>query len=512
MLFLSGCPGDSFRYRCEHQAAALRLAGGTARSAAVGSIDLGSAANRYAAFVLHRVAWDEAIERLVGRARAAGKPVSFETDDLVFEPDALPFVSALAGVDELERQAFAENVERCRRTLSEAGAASVSTDALHEAAAHVVRSVVTIPNAVSDDMVRRAAEARESRVARETTEVVVAYLSGTPTHDRDFLEAADAVLWALETYEHVRFTAVGHLRLDARFDAFAARVDRIPFQPWQDLSRLLARVDVNLAPLEPDNPFTEAKSCLKYLEAGLVGVPTIASARRDFARVIRHGENGLLADTPEGWKEALGLLLDSPERRASLGAAALDDVLGNRTVRACARSQHRALASLLGGGERPLVVNWVVRAPIVSSVRYRTIFGLANALALHGHEVRVCVESPAHAEPLSEREVAALVRREFGPLEAELVVGAGAMAPADVSIATSWPTAFTVAAHRGSLFKAYFVQDYEPDGYAEDDPIRAEAESAYDLPLRHIAHGRRARRTAVRADGRPGRLARRRQS
>ena len=285
----------------------------------------------------------------------------------------------------------------------------MSTEALHEAAAQVVRSVVTIPNAVSDEMVRGPRRLASRRVERETPEVVVAYLSGTPTHDRDFLEAADAVLWALETHEHVRFTAVGHLRLDERFDAFADRVDRIPFQPWQDLSRLLARVDVNLAPLEPDNPFTEAKSCLKYLEAGLVGVPTIASPRRDFARVIRHGENGLLADTPEEWREALGLLLDSPERRASIGAAALDDVLGNRTVRACARSQHTALASLLGGGERPLVVNWVVRAPIVSSDRYRTIFRLANALAARGHEVRVYVESPAHAEPSSEREIAALV-------------------------------------------------------------------------------------------------------
>ena len=115
------------------------------------------------------------------------------------------------------------------------------------------------------------------------------------------------------------------------------------------------------------------------------------------------------------------------------------------------------------------------------------------------------VESTASVDAPSDREIAAFVEREFGPLEAELVVGYDAIAPADVSIATNWQTAFTVAAHRGSLFKAYLVQDYEPALYDEGDPVRAEAEAAYDLPLRHIAYGtelaeRLRERTGVEAD------------
>src|SRR5262245_29734412 len=118
VLFLSGCPGDAFRYRCEHQAAGLRLAGGTAETAEVGSIDLRKAADRHAAFVLHRVQWDKAIENLVDRARAAGKPVVFDSDDLVFDRDVLPFVAAIDGMGEAERDAFTSALDRCRRTLT----------------------------------------------------------------------------------------------------------------------------------------------------------------------------------------------------------------------------------------------------------------------------------------------------------------------------------------------------------------------------------------------------------
>ena len=81
--------------------------------------------DRYAAFVLHRVAWDDAIERLVGRARAAGKPVIFETDDLVFEPEALPFVvgarrrgRARAPGVRRERRALSPDADRRRRGIA----------------------------------------------------------------------------------------------------------------------------------------------------------------------------------------------------------------------------------------------------------------------------------------------------------------------------------------------------------------------------------------------------------
>ena len=85
--------------------------------------------------------------------------------------------------------------------------------------------------------------------------------------------------------------------------------------------------------------------------------------------------------------------------------------------------------------------------------------------------MRVYVEPIAHLAGLSEDEIDAFLEENFGPLRVEAVVGHERILPADVSIATNWPTAYTVAQLPGSLFKFYFVQDFEPEFYEETDPL-----------------------------------------
>jgi glycosyltransferase involved in cell wall biosynthesis len=416
--------------------------------------------------------------------------VIFDTDDLVFDPNALAHVAALEDMDSAERQLYVAGVGRYRHTLEAVAAATVSTEALAEEARRVVPAVEVSYNAVSAEMVDLAEAARVERSQRVCETVTVAYLSGTPTHNRDFEEAADALVWMLEEFPESRFVAVGHLELDDRFVRFGDRVRHMPLQPWRELPRILADVDVNLAPLEPDNPFTDSKSCLKYIEAGLVGVPTIASPRRDFVRAVRHGDNGLLADSPEEWRTALGSLVASPVLRAELGGRALADVRERHTTAARAR----ALLPIIGGlvratADEPLAVNWLVRAPIPRTGGYRTIFRLAAFLAEQGHPTQMYVEPIAHLAGFSRRRVEAFLAEHFGHLPFDVHVGHGHIAPADVSFATNWPTAATVAAHQASLFKAYLIQDYEPEFYDVHDPLHEEARRTYELPLRHICYG-----------------------
>jgi glycosyltransferase involved in cell wall biosynthesis len=412
VLFMSDVPGDSRRYRCDHQAAELGLCGATVDVADYAEVNLDAALAGYAAFVLHRVPWSTDLRRFIEQARAARKPVVFDTDDLVFEPEAQEHIAVLRALDKVERAVYVHGLKRFRRTMRECDGVFVSTDSLRVAASRYNDRVEVAYNAVSDEMVAQADEALAT-ASNEGRGVTIGYFSGTPTHDVDFLEAADAILWALERYPRLMFRAVGTVTLDPRFDAFGHRVQRLPLQPWSRLPALQAATDVNLAPLERNNPFTDSKSCLKYIEAGLVGRATIASSRSDFVRAIEHGRNGLLADSPAEWRDAIATVVESDERRRAMGEAAYEDVRRKHTVRARSRAMRDSLASLVGPADGPLTINVVATGE----------FAFAHALRARGHTVRV------YTEP------------------------APALAPADVTLAADPAKAPIVEAHDRSLFK-----------------------------------------------------------
>lgn len=87
----------------------------------------------------------------------------------------------------------------------------------------------------------------------------------------------------------------------------------------------LQQFDAGIMPL-PDQEWARGKCALKALEYMAVGVPVVTSPVGVNARIVRHGENGLLASTPGEWIEALTALADDEGLREKLGRA------GRRTV------------------------------------------------------------------------------------------------------------------------------------------------------------------------------------
>lgn len=77
-----------------------------------------------------------------------------------------------------------------------------------------------------------------------------------------------------------------------------------------------------------DSIFNEAKSEIKWIEAALVKVPTVASNLGAFKEMIIHNETGVLVDD-SSWFGELNKLIESVELRKHIAEKAYEYVIQN---------------------------------------------------------------------------------------------------------------------------------------------------------------------------------------
>ncbi len=344
-LFVSGMAGDTRRYRCFHQQEQLAFMGVETAFRESDDPQLMLDGLVYDVFVLQRVPYSPLIALLIDVAHLRGKPVIFETDDLVFDPTLHAHIGFIDTLSVEAARKFKEDLARQAETFARCDCVLTTTQFLADEAQRRGKPAYVSRNAPSMEMVRISEKALETRRQRleQTTEalpLVIAYFSGTGSHNRDFAKIAEPLVKILETYPHVCLHVSGQLALGEEFSPFYARIRRAPYVSWRELPHLIARTDINLAPLELDNPFCQAKSENKFVEAALVGVPTIASRTEAFEFAVTDGQDGLLVGSIEAWEEALRLLIEDPPKRRAMGEAA------RRTVYAHYLPEQRAAALL----------------------------------------------------------------------------------------------------------------------------------------------------------------------
>jgi len=90
---------------------------------------------------------------------------------------------------------------------------------------------------------------------------------------------------------------------------------------WFDLPDITATFDVGLVPLAK-NLLNEGKSHLKGMEYNACGIPYIASPSESYQWYT--DGNGILARTPQEWRNALDLLTKDAKVRKSMSERALE--------------------------------------------------------------------------------------------------------------------------------------------------------------------------------------------
>jgi glycosyltransferase involved in cell wall biosynthesis len=367
VAFVVGADGAIARYRTHHPREALGLHGASTRVMHYLDPTLGRVADGMDAVVLQRVPATVHVLELVERWRAAGVLVVFDVDDLIVDPTLVDEIPGLQTLDPPERERYVDGLHRYRTTLEHCDGVIVPTSPLAGSIARTTGlPVAVVPNALGLVELRLAdAASRSAAAARRSVDgrIRLSYFSGSDSHQPDLDMISEALAEVLRARPDVHLLLVGRIAPSPNLAGFGDRVRHRGVQPWVRLYEQLADVDVNLAPLVQPSEFNEAKSAIKWLEAGAVGVATVASATGPFAGAIDDGRTGVLCRSPDDWYERVVELVDDSARRRQLGRAAQREVELAHGPHVTAFAYLDALDDLAARRSRRPATSWIDRAP-----------------------------------------------------------------------------------------------------------------------------------------------------
>lgn len=322
ILFLTGGVGDSALYRTWHQAEELEYHGFKCSVALQDRPFLLNAVDKFKIFVFHRTLFTPQLEKLIKKIKAQKKEIIFETDDLVFDSRYLEKMDYLRNINPWEKKLYAKGVGEEILQDPYVKVCTTTTAFLADKLQESGKQVFVVPNKLSRKDVARAEKLIQSSAPKIGKSVKLGYFSGTVSHNQDFATITEVLERILEKYSQTELFLVGPLNLESQLRKFKERIKQLPYVLREKHFANVASVDINLAPLEIGNPFCEAKSELKFFEAGVVGVPTVASATRTFQEAISDGFDGFTATDPTEWENKLSRLILEPELRREMGQKA----------------------------------------------------------------------------------------------------------------------------------------------------------------------------------------------
>lgn len=311
------------RYRVINKAEQLRSFGYNVWTVNASDFQMGYA--EYASqIIIYRTPYSEQFEQLIKLAHQYNKPVFYDIDDLVYDTiytDQLDYVQKLGAE---EKKAYDLGVKSYGRLMKLCDAVITSTTDLKNELLKSGKPVYLNRNLASEELVSISEQALKSS-AKDEIKVKIGYFSGSITHNENFDLIMPAIVRILKEFPKTELHLVGHLTIPDEMRDYKKQLVSHDFVDWVSLPALIAQMDINLAPLV-DTVFNRAKSEIKWLEAALVSVPTIASDLGSFSEAVINEQTGILA-SDEMWYEQLKYLVNNKTKLKNLGSTAKSKVI-----------------------------------------------------------------------------------------------------------------------------------------------------------------------------------------
>lgn len=254
---------------------------------------------------------------LVAIARAKGKKLIYDVDDLVFDLDLAHFIANNNAYDLSDPRsidgwfAYVGRISAALRMCD--GAITTNQFLANEIKQRTGISALVMKNYLNQEQLAYSEQVLEHKSQeREDGKFKIGYFSGSPSHEHDFLVARSALSELMHAHPRVELVLVGYIARMAVEPAFKHRVTVIGFHDYVNLQRVIASVDLNIAPLQ-HNIFTNCKSELKLFEASIVETLTLATPTHTFSAAIEDGVDGYLATDMEWFEKMNRILSASPD-------------------------------------------------------------------------------------------------------------------------------------------------------------------------------------------------------
>lgn len=331
ILFLVEYVSFSSRYRVDHFRESMAVQGFQSEVVLLQKLETESIAD-YEVISFYRCTDTAKISHIAKHAKKHGILLFYDLDDFIFDYGSIQEQSFLQDEEYLDFETYAKNIRTC---MGFCDVLTTSTEHLADAMREQFpeKKIIVCRNAASMEMqlLSEIAVDHKNALKEEKKKIVLGYFSGSKTHNQDWKLIENCVLEMMKRNEQVELLFVGVLEITDKFLTFGNRVKKLPFVRWQKLPELICHIDINLMPLE-DYFFQWCKSENKWLEAGLVGVVTIASYNPELAEVLRDGYDVVLCKDQLEWENKLEELIGNPKLRSQIGRHAKEEVYRTHLV------------------------------------------------------------------------------------------------------------------------------------------------------------------------------------
>jgi glycosyltransferase involved in cell wall biosynthesis len=282
---------------------------------------------KYSIIVMQRTVINRLTQEFLTRAQKIVQKTVYDCDDLLFAPEYADRVSDNIDSGKAwmthELEIHEQVMKRCEYFLT-------STDMLAKVAQEKGMKTYILRNGLNKTYLEKC-ENILAAGKKSNEKVVIGYQSGTGSHNFDFSFAAPALLKIMQEFPNVWLYVFGYLNLPKEFDSsdIRRRVQKHGFVSFLNMPTQYKNFDIAIVPLEVGNPFVESKSELKYVYAGALDIPCVASPSEAYRYAIQDGINGYLAKDDKDWYDKLRMLVVDVNIRETMGRNAYNHVIEN---------------------------------------------------------------------------------------------------------------------------------------------------------------------------------------